>query len=76
MNPADMLKMMKAKATFQENHPKFMMFLRAVYKRALQEGSVIDITVTTPEGEKISSNIRVKASDMEILEELLKKMQP
>lgn len=56
--------------TFQQNHPKFPMFLRAVSQEALVEGSVIEITVTTPEGKEYCSNLKVKPSDLELVETL------
>ncbi len=55
---------------FQQNHPKFPMFLRAVSQEALVEGSVIEITVTTPEGKEYCSNLKVKPSDLELVETL------
>ena len=55
---------------FRANHPKFPMFLRAVSQEALVEGSVIEITVTTPEGKEYCSNLKVKPSDLELVETL------
>ena len=45
-------------------------FCNAVSKRALKEGSIMAITVTTPDGEKIETNLRIKAEDLELLKEL------
>ena len=56
--------------TFTRNHPKFPAFSNAVSKRALKEGSIMAITVTTPDGEKIETNLRIKAEDLELLKEL------
>lgn len=50
------------------NHPKFPMFLNAVSREALIEGSVIEITVTTPEGKNYCSNIKLKQEDLELVE--------
>lgn len=38
---------------FRANHPKFPMFLKAVSQDAIEEGSIIEINVTTPEGKKV-----------------------
>ena len=35
---------------FRTGHPKFPLFLKAVSQEALVEGSVIEITVTAPDG--------------------------
>ena len=53
---------------FRVNHPKFPMFLQAVSREALVEGSVIEITVTTPEGQKYCSNIKLKPEDLELID--------
>ncbi len=53
---------------FRLNHPKFPLFLNAVSQEALVEGSVIEITVTTPEGKNYCSNIKLKQDDLEMLD--------
>ena len=55
---------------FRTNHPKFPLFLKAVSQDALKEGSVIEISVTTPEGKNYCSNVRLNADDMELMETL------
>ena len=65
-----MMKIMNAWNIFKRNHPKFPAFCNAVSKRALKEGSIMAITVTTPDGEKIETNLRIKAEDLELLKEL------
>ena len=53
---------------FRLNHPKVPLFLNAVSQEALVEGSVIEITVTTPEGKNYCSNIKLKQDDLEMLD--------
>ena len=53
MNPAAMMKLMNAKNKFTANHPKFAAFLKAVFSRGIEEGTVIEITVQRP-GERLS----------------------
>ena len=55
---------------FRANHPKFPLFINAVSREALMEGTVIEITVTTPEGKNYCSNIKLKQDDMELVETL------
>ncbi len=57
-------------ATFQRNHPKFPMFLKAVSQEAIVEGTIIEISVKTPEGKEYCSNLKVKADDLEFVEAL------
>ncbi len=71
LDPMKIMKVKKAKDTFVENHPKFLLFLGAVKQQALVEGTVMAITVTTPDGRKIESNIKLQASDIEAMNEIL-----
>lgn len=70
MNPASIMKMMKAKNTFTANHPQFVSFLQYAFGSGIPADSVIEITVTKPGQEPVTSNIRVLQSDLELLESL------
>ena len=52
---------------FQKNHPRFQHFLNAVSRDALKEDSVIEINVTTPEGKKYVTNLKLKKDDLDFL---------
>lgn len=67
MDFGNMMKLMGAWNTFKGNHPKFPAFCKAVAKQGIREDSVVEIIVTTPEGEKIETSIRVRESDLELL---------
>jgi hypothetical protein len=75
INPAKLFKFKGAWDKFVKNHPKFPMFLNAVRNDAIEEGSVIEITVTTTEGKTLSTNIKVTQSDKEMLNELTELMK-
>ncbi len=68
INPAKLLQLKNMKQQFDSNHPKFRRFVRAASKSALQEGAVIEITVTPPKGNPISANLKVQQSDLELFE--------
>ncbi|WP_051685574.1 hypothetical protein [Clostridium sp. KNHs205] len=70
LNPMKLMKLKKAWETFTGNHPKFPKFIEAIQNKGLQEGTVIEIIVTTPAGENIGSNVKLTASDMALLSEL------
>ncbi len=70
MNFGNMTKLMGAWGTFQKNHPKFPAFCKAVSKKGLREGSVIEVIVTTQDGEKIETSIKVQESDIELIKGL------
>lgn len=71
INPAKLLKLKGAIDIFTQNHPKFPKFLGAVKQNGLHEGTVIDITVTTEDGKTLSSNIKLKESDVLMFEEMV-----
>lgn len=70
MNPAAIMKMMNAKNKFTSNHPKFAAFLKAVFSRGIEEGTIIEITVQRPGEAPVTSNIKIQNSDLELLESL------
>lgn len=67
MDIGNMMKAAGAWNTFKKNHPKFPAFCRAVSQRGIREDSVLEITFVTPEGERLETNLKVKASDLELL---------
>lgn len=70
MNTASLMKIMNAKNKFTKNHPKFVAFLNVVFSNRMEEGTVIEITVTRPGEEPITTNMRVQQSDLELMNEL------
>ena len=70
MNAASIFKLMSARQRCNENHPKFEAFLRTVFSRPIEEGTVMEFTVTRPGEEPLTANIRVQQSDLELLREL------
>lgn len=64
---AAMQKAKEAVDRFRKNHPKFPPFITAVGKDALKEGTLIEITVTTPDGTRYESNLKLNAEDMELM---------
>lgn len=70
MSPLKLLQLKSAWERFKNNHPKFPRFLAGIYQKSLQEGTLIEFIVTSPDGEKITANLRIKADDMALFEEL------
>lgn len=65
-----LMKLSSAWNTFKTNHPKFPSFLSAVKNRGLEEGATIDIAINYPDGTSLKSGIRVRQSDLDLLEML------
>lgn len=70
MNPAKLFKMKGAWDKFTQNHPKFPLFVSAVRSSGIEEGTLIEVNITSPEGKTISTNIKVSQSDKELFSEL------
>ena len=66
INPAAAMKVMKAKNQFVSNHPKFAAFFRNVLTGGVQEGTIIEITVTRP----VTTNMKVQQSDIDLFQNL------
>ena len=50
-NVSQLLELRALRNRFEKNHPKFFPFMKAAKTRALEEGSLIEISVTPPDGE-------------------------
>lgn len=70
MNPLTILQLKTSWERFQQNHPKFPRFLQAVSRADIREGSIIEINVTTKDGQTISSKLQVQADDIEFIKSL------
>ena len=70
INPAAAMKVMKAKNQFVSNHPKFAAFFRNVLTGGVQEGTIIEITVTRPGEEPMTTNMKVQQSDIDLSQNL------
>lgn len=70
MNPMQLLKMKSAWDRFRAAHPKFPMFLTSVMQDGIREGTILDFTVTEPDGKTYRSNLRIRQEDLELFQEL------
>lgn len=70
MNTAALFKLMGAKSKFEQAHPGVSKFIGDIYSQGLEEGSVVEITITKPDGSKMTTNMKIQASDLEMLNEL------
>ena len=65
MNPMLLMQLQQRFSLFSKDHPKVLPFFRAVGSNDMQEGTIIDIKVTTPDGKTLESNIKLTANDIE-----------
>ncbi|MBQ2264117.1 MAG: hypothetical protein IJ265_02440 [Oscillospiraceae bacterium] len=70
MNPMAMLHIKPMLEKFRDRHPKFVQFFGYAGK-SISVGSVLEISVTDPEGKKIVTNIRVEQEDIDLFQQML-----
>lgn len=70
INPMKLMQLKNTMNIFRQNHPKFPSFLDAVSKKALCKDTLIEIKVTTPIGESLEANLRLKESDLDALRQI------
>lgn len=70
MNPMAILSMKSSLEKFQGNHPRFMQFLATMTQNGLEEGTILECKVITPEGKEIQANIKINQDDLELIEKI------
>ncbi len=76
MNPMKLFQIKAAFDRFTSNHPKLTPFFKAVGEQALKEGTVVEVNVTTLEGKRFSTNLRLSKEDMELIREARELQNP
>ncbi len=72
-NPANLMKLLGAKKRFESSHPRFAAFLKAAFEGGIKEDTILEISIQTPGQQKLTTNLKVTQSDLELLE-LLREM--
>ncbi len=70
MNPLALLQIKPMLERFRDRHPKFVQFF-GYAGNSISEGSVLEISITDPEGKKIVTNIRVEQDDIDLFKQVL-----
>lgn len=66
INPMKLLQLRPLVTKFQNDHPKFMQFIAAVGQSDLKEGTIVEISITDPDGKNLCSNIKLSKEDLEL----------
>jgi hypothetical protein len=74
MNPLVLMRIKPLLEGFQERHPKFIQFFGYAGQN-VDEGSLIEISVTSADGRKAITNIRIAQEDLELMEKLKELMK-
>lgn len=75
MNPMTFMQLSALWVKFTQRHPKFPPFLKAASHAAMQEGAILEIQVTTPDGKSIASNLKITQEDLEMLQTIQQMQQ-
>ena len=70
LNPMKLLQIKNAWDRFTASHPKFPLFLKAIQKQGITEGTILELKVTAPDGRELCSNLKLTPEDMELYREL------
>ena len=71
MDIGSLIKFKQMWNTVCRNHPKFPDFLRDVKNKGLAEGTELTFIVSYPDGQTMRAGLRLKASDIELLNGLM-----
>lgn len=70
VNPAMIFKIKSMWDEFTNNHPKLPRFFQAVAGQSLEEGTIIELTIQRPGGDTLTSNVKLTASDLALIDQL------
>ena len=71
MNPFELMKIKPLFENFTQDHPKLLMFVSAM-GGAVDKDSIIEMKVTTSDGQTMKTNIKVNDNDLALFQELSK----
>ncbi len=70
MNPMALLSIKSSISKFQENHPRFIQFLKAMSQSGMQEGTILECKVITTDGKEMTTNLKITQDDLELIEKI------
>ena len=67
MNPADTFKRLAEVNRFKSDHPKAVAFAQSLTRDGLQEGTVVEMKMTAPDGTEKICNLRINEKDVALV---------
>ena len=71
INPMAIMELQQKLNTFKQEHPRVLPFINAVKDDGLQEGTIFDMKITTPDGVSKQCNIKFTQNDLELLNTIM-----
>ncbi len=75
INPMKLMKLKNTWSRFTAHHPKFPLFLNAVVKKGIKEGTIFEFRVTAPDGQELVTNMKLSSEDIELWKDLSEAMR-
>lgn len=69
MNPIAMMQLKPQLESFRDRHPKFLQFF-AYAGAKITENSLLEVSITSEDGQKIITNLRISQEDLELFRQL------
>jgi hypothetical protein len=69
-NPVNLFKLKGIWEGFSKRHPKVVSFGTAVYPEAIEAGTILEATVTRPDGKTYQTTMKISEADMDMVREL------
>ncbi len=70
LNPMQLMGLKNDLEKFKDNHPKFVQFIQAMAQSGIQEGTILECKVISPEGQEIQANIKITQDDLALFQKL------
>lgn len=75
INPMKLIQLRPLVTKFQNDHPKFFQFIAAVGQSGMREGTIVEISITDPDGKNLCSNLKLSKEDLELFEAVSEMMK-
>ncbi len=70
LNPMQLMGLKNDLERFKNNHPKFIQFIQAMAQSGVQEGTILECKVISPDGQEIQANIKITQEDLALFQKL------
>ena len=70
MNPSKLVRLKAEWEGFSARHPKLIRYFETLAKREVVPGTVLEVTVTEPDGTPLHANARLSEEDADFLADL------
>ena len=66
-----LMRLMGEKRKFEERHPRLVSFFENEFSKPIEEGTILEISITRPGEKPVSANLKLTKEDEEVLKNFL-----